>query len=113
MDMTKGSIVLANAGRDQDGVFFVVGEADGFVLLADGKRRKLERPKRKNPVHVCPVLCEGFDRYAECFYGRSYADSPDIDGKIFFDAPKTTPLGEILKVKITDVLDGDLVGTIA
>lgn len=59
------------------------------------------------------VLCEGFDRYAECFYGRSYADSPDIDGKIFFDAPKTTPLGEILKVKITDVLDGDLVGTIA
>ena len=61
MSMTKGSIVLANAGRDQDGVFFVVGEADGFVLLADGKRRKLEHPKRKNPVHVCPVLSEGFD----------------------------------------------------
>ena len=61
MDMTKGSIVLANAGRDQDGVFFVVGEADGFVLLADGKRRKLEHPKRKNPVHICPVLSEGFD----------------------------------------------------
>ena len=61
MDMTNGSIVLANAGRDQDGVFFVVGEADGFVLLADGKRRKLEHPKRKNPVHLCPVLSEGFD----------------------------------------------------
>jgi ribosomal protein L14E/L6E/L27E len=61
MDMTKGSIVLANAGRDQDGVFFVVGEADGFVLLADGKRRKLEHPKRKNPVHICPILSEGFD----------------------------------------------------
>jgi ribosomal protein L14E/L6E/L27E len=61
MDITKGSIVLANAGRDQDGVFFVVGEADGFVLLADGKRRKLEHPKRKNPVHLCPVLSEGFD----------------------------------------------------
>ena len=60
MDMTKGSIVLANAGRDQDGVFFVVGEADGFVLLADGKRRKLEHPKRKNPGHLCPVECEGF-----------------------------------------------------
>ena len=61
MSMTKGSIVLANAGRDQNGVFFVVGEADGFVLLADGKRRKLEHPKRKNPVHICPVLSEGFD----------------------------------------------------
>ena len=61
MNNTKGSIVLANAGRDQDGLFFVVGEADGFVLLADGKRRKLEHPKRKNPVHICPVLSEGFD----------------------------------------------------
>ena len=61
MSNTKGSIVLANAGRDQDGLFFVVGEADGFVLLADGKRRKLEHPKRKNPVHLCPVLSEGFD----------------------------------------------------
>ncbi len=59
------------------------------------------------------VLCEGFDRYAECFYGRSAADSPDIDGKIFFDAPKNTPIGEILKVKITDILDGDLVGELA
>ena len=58
------------------------------------------------------VLCEGFDRYAECFFGRSYADSPDIDGKIFFDAPKQTPIGEIVKVKIEDILDGDLVGKI-
>ena len=38
-----------------------VAEQDGFLLLADGKRRKLEHPKRKNPRHVCPVLTEGFD----------------------------------------------------
>ena len=56
------------------------------------------------------VLCEGFDQYAECFFGRSYADSPDIDGKIFFDAPKNTPVGEIYDVELTEVLDGDLVG---
>ena len=61
MNNTTGSIVLANAGRDQNGLFFVVGEADGFLLLADGKRRKLEAPKRKNPRHICPVSCEGFD----------------------------------------------------
>ena len=58
------------------------------------------------------VLCEGFDQFAECFYGRSYADSPDIDGKIFFDAPKDTPIGEIYDVELTEVLDGDLVGKI-
>ena len=56
------------------------------------------------------VLCEGFDQYAECFFGRSYADSPDIDGKIFFDAPKNTAIGEIYDVELTEVLDGDLVG---
>ena len=60
MNDTNGSIVLATAGRDQDGLFFVVGQADGFLLLADGKRRKLEHPKRKNPGHLCPVACEGF-----------------------------------------------------
>lgn len=59
------------------------------------------------------VLCEGFDRYAECFYGRSYADSPEIDGKIFFDAPKSTRIGDFVSVTMTEVLDGDLVGVLA
>ena len=58
------------------------------------------------------VLCEGFDQFAECFFGRSYADSPDIDGKIFFEAPKDTPIGEIYEVELTEVLDGDLLGKI-
>ena len=61
MNNTKGSIVLAQAGRDQSGLFFVVGEENALLLLADGKRRKLEAPKRKNGRHVCPVLSEGFD----------------------------------------------------
>ena len=61
MNNTRGSIVLANAGRDREGLFFVVDTAEGFLLLADGKRRKFDRPKRKNPRHVCPVDCAGFD----------------------------------------------------
>ena len=61
MNDTNGSIVLATAGRDQDGLFFVVGQADGFLLLADGKRRKLERPKRKNPRHLHPMFFREFD----------------------------------------------------
>ena len=56
MNYTTGSLVLAQAGRDQNGLFFVVGMKDGFLLLADGKRRKTASPKRKNPAHVCPVL---------------------------------------------------------
>lgn len=59
------------------------------------------------------VLTEGFDRYAECFFGRSYADAPDIDGKIFFTAPGKKPsFGQMVKVTIDDCLDCDLTGTL-
>lgn len=56
------------------------------------------------------VVCEGFDRYAECFFGRSYMDAPEIDGKIFFTAEKKPSQGEFIKVRITDTLDFDLLG---
>lgn len=57
------------------------------------------------------VLCEGFDRYAECFFGRSKADAPEVDGKVFFTAAGEKPkIGEIVAVNITGTLDCDLVG---
>ena len=48
-----GRIVQATAGRDSGDVFFVVGQtADGRLLLADGKRRKVLHPKRKKLGHL-------------------------------------------------------------
>ena len=58
------------------------------------------------------VICEGYDPVSECFFGRSYADAPDIDGKVYFTAPKRLKEGEFVDVKITDVLDYDLYGKI-
>lgn len=55
------------------------------------------------------VLTEGFDRYAGCWYGRSYGEAPDIDGKIFFTA-KNARAGDMIHVRITDILDLDLLG---
>lgn len=55
------------------------------------------------------VLCEGYDGKAGYFYGRSEADSPDVDGKVFFTGRRTDP-GEFCLVKITGTLDGDLLG---
>lgn len=57
------------------------------------------------------VLVDGFDRYAECYFGRSVLDAPEVDPCVFFtingDKPKA---GDIVSVKITDYLDCDLVG---
>ena len=48
----------AAAGRDKDGLFYVVGrDGEGRLLLCDGKRRRLARPKAKKPRHV--ELLEG------------------------------------------------------
>lgn len=49
----RGSIVLAIAGHDK-GIYHVVLEltADGFALVADGKLRTTEKPKKKNLKHL-------------------------------------------------------------
>ncbi|MBE6737749.1 MAG: 30S ribosomal protein S12 methylthiotransferase RimO [Ruminococcaceae bacterium] len=56
------------------------------------------------------VLVEGFDRYAECYFGRSAADAPEVDPNVFFTAERKVMAGEFVKVKITDILDCDLIG---
>ncbi len=57
------------------------------------------------------VLCEGFDRIGECFFGRSKADAPEVDGKVFFVTEGEKPkIGDIVKVEITDTLDCDVMG---
>ncbi len=59
------------------------------------------------------VLVEGFDRYAECWFGRSYMDAPDVDGKIFFTAKDKRPvLGQFAQVEIDGWMDGDLTGNL-
>lgn len=58
------------------------------------------------------VLCEGFDRIAECYYGRSYAEAPDIDGKIFFTSKVPVQAGQFVTVHLTEQMDFDLIGEV-
>ncbi|PKM62357.1 MAG: 30S ribosomal protein S12 methylthiotransferase RimO [Firmicutes bacterium HGW-Firmicutes-21] len=58
------------------------------------------------------VICEGYDTVAESFYGRSYADAPDIDGKIYFTSHRRIRDGEMLDINITEILDYDLLGKV-
>ena len=58
-----------------------------------------------------PVLVESYDRYAECWFGRSPADAPDIDGKVFFTCPGgAVKPGDLVRVTVTDSMDWDLMG---
>ncbi len=55
MEPAIADIVISLAGRDRDQYAFVVGLEDGYVLIADGKGRRLENPKRKKMKHVAKV----------------------------------------------------------
>ncbi|MBQ2933247.1 MAG: 30S ribosomal protein S12 methylthiotransferase RimO [Clostridia bacterium] len=59
---------------------------------------------------VQTVLIEGWDDYIKCYYGRSEADAPEIDGKVFFMAKQPLVIGDFVKVQINDVIEYDLLG---
>ncbi len=59
MDIVKANIVKATAGRDKGSPFFVLDAQGDFLLLADGKGRPVERPKRKRRKHVMLLRADG------------------------------------------------------
>ena len=59
------------------------------------------------------VLVDGFDEEAEQFYGRSYADSPDIDGRVWIATEEPIREGQFVTVTIDGCIDGDLSGYLA
>ena len=52
MEIAKSDIVRSDAGRDQGKLFIVLAVEGEYLLLADGKGRKAESPKRKKRKHV-------------------------------------------------------------
>ena len=58
------------------------------------------------------VLVDGYDEEMEQFYGRTYADSPDIDGRVWIASEEPVREGEFVMVTIDGCRDGDLSGYI-
>ncbi len=56
------------------------------------------------------VLTEGFDEETQCWFGRSYADAPEIDGRVYFTAADVPAPGQFVRVRITACTDCDLMG---
>ena len=61
---------------------------------------------------ILTVICDGYDEENDVYYGRSYADAPDVDGKVYFKSTDSISTGDFLKIKVTEALDYDLVGEI-
>ncbi|MBO5872682.1 MAG: 30S ribosomal protein S12 methylthiotransferase RimO [Clostridia bacterium] len=59
---------------------------------------------------VQEVLIEGWDDYIKCYFGRSRADAPEIDGKVFFTSDMPLVIGDYVFVQINDCLEYDLLG---
>ena len=85
---------------------------DRYDILMQTQLTVTEEQNAAKIGEVYTVLCDGFDTVAEIYYGRSYADAPDVDGRVYFTSKKKVEAGEFVTVKITEALDYDLVGEI-
>lgn len=82
-------------------------------MVVDIQSRIMDEWNEQMQGEKLEVLCEGFDGQAMMYTGRSYAESPDIDGKIYFTADGEVEPGAFVTVRITGVMDGELTGELA
>ena len=79
-------------------------------LVVDIQSRIMDEWNEEMQGEVLEVLCEGFDGQSMSYVGRSRAESPDIDGKIYFSADSEVETGTFVQVRITGAMDGELTG---
>lgn len=81
------------------------------IIMEQQLERSYDNNKKLMDSELEAVV-EGYDRFGECFFGRTALDAPDIDGKVFFTSEKPLKIGDYVKIKITDTLDYDLIGEV-
>ena len=79
-------------------------------LVVDVQSRIMDDFNDSRIGEITEVLCEGWDAQAMSYAGRSWAESPDIDGRIYFTAEREVADGEFVPVRITGSMDGELTG---
>ena len=58
------------------------------------------------------VLVDGYDEEVEQYFGRTFADSPEIDGRVWIASEESLSEGEFVRITIDGLVDGDLAGFI-
>lgn len=77
MDIAKSNIVRSDAGRDKGKLFVVLAVEGEYLLLADGKSRKVESPKRKKRRHVL-FVAEDASRLSEKIKGEERITNSEL-----------------------------------
>lgn len=81
-------------------------------IIMDMQNIVAEKKNAEKLGRVIEAVVEGYDRFGECYFGRTAADAPDIDGKVFFTSDKKLKVGEYVNIEITETLDYDLIGVV-
>ena len=79
-------------------------------VIMDEQSRVIDAWCESMKGKVVEVVAEGYDRLAECCFGRTSTDAPEIDGKVFFTSTTHMNTGDIVKVRINDSMGCDLLG---
>ena len=77
MDIAKSNIVRSDAGRDKGKLYVVLAVEGEYLLLADGKSRKVESPKRKKRRHVL-FVAEDESRLSEKIKGEERITNSEL-----------------------------------
>lgn len=101
------------AAAEFDGQIDEQTKQDRYDVLMQTQLTVAEELGEAKVGSVITVLCDGFDTVAEVYYGRSYADAPDVDGKVYFTSEhRKINTGAFVEVRITEAMDYDLIGEV-
>ena len=98
------------AAAEMDGQIDEQVKQDRYDCLMQTQLTVAEEKTAERVGSRLTVLCEGYDKISEVYHGRSFADAPDVDGRVYFKSSKHIPSGEFIEVQITEALDYDLIG---
>ncbi len=98
------------AAAEMDGQIDEQIKQDRYDILMQTQLTVAEEKTAERIGQTLTVLCEGYDRIAEVYHGRSFADAPDVDGRVYFKSTAKPSAGEFVEVRIAQAMDYDLVG---
>ena len=98
------------AAYDMDGQIDEQVKQDRYDILMQTQLTVAEELSMSKIGEEITVICDGFDTVAEIYHGRSEADAPDVDGRIYFRSKVKRYPGDFVKVRIEEAVDYDLVG---